>query len=343
MSTEFLVLLLLAFSGGVFGASIGALPSFTVCGFMVIAGELIRITQINLGLSEIFPVYDVTMDLAFGTFIGPHVAFGGGAAALAYKSASENIFPEFHYHPAKDVTTGLGNRSDVLLIGGIFGILGFLVATGSRLMKLPWDPIAFGVVMSAILHRLAFGYHVLGDYTGNVFDMSREDPGESSLRFSPPEPWLPYQLNWFDVSLLGGAMGALGGFTAYVTGSAFFAFGISVATLVFLNAGVERIPVTHHMTLPASTAPLAFYGAESGLVSVTWTNERELLYFVLLGIVFGWLGAILGEVLQRLLYAYSETHLDPPAASIVVSSLIIAILFGVDLFPEPAWVPFPFS
>ncbi len=50
---------------------------------------------------------------------------------------------------------------------------------------------------------------------------------------------------------------------------------------------------------------------------------------------------VVGEVLQRALYAHAETHLDPPAASIVVTSFLIGVLAMAGVLPSPVWVPTP--
>ena len=75
-------MLLAAFAGGAFGAAIGALPSFSLAGLMVIIGELYKLAGRTMGV-ESLPV-DITGSIGFGVVLGPHVAFGGGAAALAY-------------------------------------------------------------------------------------------------------------------------------------------------------------------------------------------------------------------------------------------------------------------
>lgn len=60
--------------------------------------------------------------VAFGPFFGPHIAFAGGVAASAFarkKGITEN---------GADIATALGgcNEPSVLLVGGIFGVIGFL-------------------------------------------------------------------------------------------------------------------------------------------------------------------------------------------------------------------------
>jgi AcrR family transcriptional regulator len=96
---------------------------------------------------------------------------------------------------------------------------------------------------------------------------------------------------------------------------------------------VAKIPVTHHMTLPASTAALAMFpSAEAVSVSA--------VPLVIAG-VFGIIGALVGEVIQRIFYAHADTHLDPPAAAITIATFLIAVLTIVGVFPRSVWVPLP--
>lgn len=120
-------MLLAAFAGGAFGASIGALPSFSLAGLMVIVGELYKLAARTVGVDAI-PV-DITASIGFGVVLGPHVAFGGGAAALAYAARQGYLESDFEYHQAKDMTRGLGSKPDVLAVGGLFGIVGYWIAT----------------------------------------------------------------------------------------------------------------------------------------------------------------------------------------------------------------------
>jgi hypothetical protein len=385
-------LVVAAFAGGAFGAAVGALPSFALMGLVVIVGELYALVVRTLGVD---PAVDVTGAIAFGPVLGPHVAFGGGAAALAYAVRRGHVdAPGFDYHPAKEVTVGLGSRPDVLAVGGAFGVFGYWVATLSGTYGVPVDPVALGVVASALAHRVAFGYSVVGAPLGELVDMSpfarweaagpdgdgggdgdgdRGDPevtadggnrdrdasadgggdgdvdGDGDERTAgerdgrpPVEPWLPYQYRWSHVGALGLVVGALSAYLAYLTASPFLAFGIAVVALAFLVADVARIPVTHHVALPASTAPLALVDAPlsdltPGLVAGAVGAPEALA----VGAAFGLAGALLGELLQRVLYAHAETHLDPPAASIVVTSAAIGVLALAGAVPSSVWVPLP--
>jgi hypothetical protein len=342
-------MLLAAFAGGAFGASVGALPSFSLAGLMVVVGELYTLAARTAGV-DVIPV-DITASIGFGVVLGPHVAFGGGAAALAYASKRGYLDTEFEYHQAKEVTRGLGSRPDVLAVGGLFGIVGYWIATASATVAAPVDPVALGVVGSALVHRAVLGYSLVGASPGRWFDMSpyerrlRGDAEENALAdggVSRVEPWLPYQYRWGNVLMLGLVVGVLGAYVAYLTASPFLAFGISVVALVFLNAGVAEIPVTHHISLPASTAVLALVDAPAAeLTPALVAGAVPLWVALLVGAGFGIVGALFGEVLQRILYAHAETHLDPPAASIVVTSFLIAVLAMSGVLASPVWVPTP--
>ncbi|MFB6304500.1 MAG: hypothetical protein ABEH47_04990 [Haloferacaceae archaeon] len=337
-----LELLVLAFAGGALGASVGALPSFVLAGLVVVAGETYALAARTAGVAT---AVDLTGAVGFGVVLGPHVAFGGGAAALAYAARRDGVPVDADGapHPAKGVTTGLGNRPDVLAVGGAFGVVGHLVAAASGALSLPVDPVALGVVGSAVVHRLAFGYSLLGAAPRRLFDrfaVTGDGVPRPDGDGGRPAPWLPYQHRWRDVAGLGLVAGALGAYVAYLTASAFLAFGLSVVLLAALVAGVERVPVTHHVTLPASTAVLALVGGGAPTPGVV-QGAVPLGTAVAVGTAFGLAGALAGEALQRALYAGAETHLDPPAASIVVTSALVALLAAVGVLPSSAWVPAP--
>jgi len=322
-------LLVLAAAGGAFGASIGALNSFALAGLVVVLGELSGYVATAAGVTL---AVDLTDAVGFGVVLGPHVAFGGGAAALAYAARRDDALD------AKAVTRGLGNRPDVLAVGAAFGVLGHLVATGSSALALPVDPVALGVVGSALLHRVAFGYDVVGGGLPDLRRLASREPRADGGRTL--DDWLPYQHRWADVSALGVVMGVLGAYLAYLTASPFLAFGLSVTALALLCAGVARVPVTHHMTLPASTGALALAGAGAGTPAAV-AAAVPLSHALLAGAVLGLVGGLAGEAIQRVTYAPAATHLDPPAASIVVTSLALGLLAWLGVLPAAVWIPTP--
>ena len=97
-------------------------------------------------------------------------------------------------------------------------------------------------------------------------------------------------------------------------------FGISAFLLVFLQFGTN-VPVTHHITLAAGSA-----AAVSG--DVWW------------GLAFGLLGIFLGEVVACVFTSYGDTHIDPPAASLATTTLLLAVFSASGLFNATGIVAF---
>lgn len=113
-----IISLIAAFGGGTFAAAIGGLPAFIMTGVFAVVGAVAGMCG-AADASNILVNY-----MAFGSFFGPHIAFAGGVAASAYahkKGLTEN---------GADIATALCGLNDpsVLLVGGIFGVIGFLLA-----------------------------------------------------------------------------------------------------------------------------------------------------------------------------------------------------------------------
>ena len=96
--------LLLAAGGGFFAAAIGALHAFIFTGFMVLAGQAIAHGRAS---------GDFLSFVAFGPLFGPHIAFAGGVAAVAYAARTDKEVG------GKDIGVPLISieRPDVLLVG----------------------------------------------------------------------------------------------------------------------------------------------------------------------------------------------------------------------------------
>lgn len=334
---HFAVLLLAAAAGGAFGASVGALPSFVFTGFVVLLGEgLAALSGEGTEFTELGGANlasGVTGTIGFGPVTGPHVAFAGGVAATAYAGwRYEEMAPEdWEYHFGKDILYAFGTKPDILAVGAIVGVLGMLIARFTGALELPVDGIALAVFATAVIARVPFDYPIVGDpVRGGWFDMGpfereeRRDDGSGRLAV---EPWLPQQYTWSGVTAIGLVGGALGGWTWIMTGSIFMAYGISAASLLFLNLGVEKFPVTHHITLGGSTFAIVAAGATSSELTV-----------MLAAIAGGVVGSLLAEVTQRIFYAHSGTHVDPPAMSITIYTLAIGLLYLADLLPNAGYL-----
>lgn len=328
-ATVLLGLALVAFAGGAVGAAIGGYQALGIAGLLIVLGEgaaVLNVASIDAGLAPAF---------------GPHVAFVGGVAAAAY-AARQGYLDEgpFGYHPAKNVTTGLGARVDLLVVGGVFGAVGFGLARASAGAGLPWDPIAFAVVVSALLHRIVLGFPLIGTVHGeSVLDMSPFDAGERRTPLRPDggsdagryavEPWLPHQYRWHDVAALGAVVGVVAAFLTLRTANPYFAFGLAAASLLFVSAGVDRFPVVYHMALVPSFAAVGLAGGASSPEAMA--AETALSVLLLGGAAFGAVTAVFGELFQRLLYAHADTHFDAPMAAVLVGTLLVSALQSVGL------------
>ncbi|ELY67456.1 hypothetical protein [Natrinema versiforme] len=327
----FAVLLIAALAGGAFGAALGALPSFVFTGFVVFLGE-------GLGVLEGDLATDITGVIGFGAVTGPHIAFAGGVAATAYAGRK---YPEMApdgstYHFGKEIAYAFGTKPDILAVGAVFGALGMLITQVMTGLGFPTDNIALSVVATAFLARIAFGYPLVGKVGGSsVLDMSPFERGEKRIAADggtetgrlATEPWLPHQYEWSGVTAIGIVGGLLGGFIWLETGSIFMGYAISAMSLLFLNLGVEKIPVTHHITLLGST----------GAVIAASAVSSDPIVLLVAG-AFGAISALIGELSQRVFYSHSGTHVDPPAMAIAAFMLVIGVLYLAGLLPNPGYL-----
>ncbi len=298
--------LLAAFGGGIFGAAIGALPAFEFVGFLVMIGVAVQI-----GVS---PAETNFFGIPFGMF-GPHVGgFASGVAAAAYAASRGKL------DSGRNIVAGMMglNSPDVLLVGGAFGILGYLIQWGLAQVPnfgagIPWtDTVALTVVISAIIARLLFGKTGL---------FGKAEPGRAFYAPSDKAKWLSFQSEPLQLTVIGLGVGLMAGYLGATYGApgVFLSFGIAAASLIFLQFGV-LVPVSHHIALPA-----AIVAASSG--SIVWAG------------IAGILCAFVGEFYARTFLSHGDTHIDPPACTIATMTLIFNFLTSVG-FWTIAHIPF---
>lgn len=289
--------LVAAFGGGVIGAYMGALPVFIMTGVFALVGALATAAgaaaDIGVGV------------LAFGSFVGPHVAFAGGVAAAAYAGKKKKLAS------GADILSslnGLGSP-DVLLVGGAFGVIGFLIAF--VIGKIPFlgantDLPGITVFISALIARFAFGTSGLtGNYTG---EGKRE--------------WFSGGTGFIYNIVLGGGIGIAVSFVAASLYEAdntvalgifpIICFGFSAITLIFTQTGFAT-PATHHITLVSALAAVA------GLNALGAGGA-------LLGVLFGALASLLGDLVGKSLNSYVDTHIDPPATTIWILTIVVNLV-----------------
>lgn len=353
---DFALLFITALAGGAFGAALGALPAFIFTGFVVFLGEGIAILQREI-TGEIGAVPEgelaagITGTIGFGAITGPHIAFAGGVAATAYagKKYPEMEPDDWDYHFGKNILYAFGTKPDILAVGAIFGVLGMLITqVGNGIfinvlaVQVPTDFIAFSVFATAMIARPVFGYPLIGRPNGSgILDMSpfeREDPHPEAVTDGgavpaehkgrlATEPWLPHQYKWSGVTAIGLVGGILAGYIYLTTGSFFLGYGISAISLLFLNLGVEKIPVTHHITLIGAV----------GAAVVAPEVGTDVIPLLAAG-VFGAISGLLGEFTQRIFYSHSGTHVDPPAMAIAIAMFLVAVLSVLGVLPNAGYI-----
>lgn len=149
--------LLAAFGSGAFATAIGGVESFVITGVFAIVG-----TCLSLGGAD---GAMVTNNIAFGMF-GPHIAFAGAVAGAAYAKKAGKL------ENGADIITPVSSCNDPmsLIVGGVFGVIGYLfkgIIVDNLFQNLPnaWvhvpklvtDGPGFTVFCSAIVVRLVFG------------------------------------------------------------------------------------------------------------------------------------------------------------------------------------------
>lgn len=289
--------LVAAFGGGVIGAYMGALPAFIMTGFFALVGSLATAagapTDIAVG------------SFAFGSFLGPHIAFAGGVAAAAFAGKKKVLSNGY------DILTSLNglNEPDVLLVGGIFGVLGYVVhyLVGLTAFGTLTDMPGFTVFVLAIVTRLVFGNTGLtGKYTG-----------------STPREWISGGKIMQSTIVLGAGIGiavsflaaslvANGASTAAMGVFPVICFGFSAVTLIFAQTGFA-CPASHHISLPAALA---------AIVGITaWGPAGALL-----GVLFGVICAVFGDFVCKTFNSHCDSHIDPPATTIFIMTFIISLI-----------------
>ncbi len=272
-------LILAAFAAGVFSAMIGALPVFILTGFAVLVG----LAGGTLGGTESFSMVG---DVGFGIFLGPDITFGAGVAAAIY--AKKKGFLE-----TGDITVPLVkfNNVGILLVGGLFGVLAYLLRyLFGNVLELPTDNIALTVVVSAIIARLLFSDKGLIPTlkTGNKGYFPKGDSLKVSL-------------------LLSLSIGALSAYYAATTGDVLLTWALSAIGLIFVQMGSGGYAF-HHI----------------GIVSALAAAATGNMY---IGALFGMLAGITADTLGALFNKDGDSHIDPPAIAITIFTTVVLLVF----------------
>ena len=282
--------LLLSFAGGVFGAAIGALPVWILCGLAVLIGSA-------LNASSSFDTF--TNVVGWGHFIGPHTAFVGGTGAAAYAARKGQL------DQGRNILVSLMglNNPKVLLIGGLFGSLGYVFLYLACLVPdyttIPWtNHIALAVILGMVAIRLTVGKTGL---------FGKVKAGASRWKVSEVASWVPYQSKPGMIAIISFSVAlASAHLVMTVPNSIGIIFGFVAFLLIFMQFGFN-VPVTHHIALTAAFATLI-----TG--SPIW------------GVSMGLMTGLVAEYIACLFVYHGDTHIDPPTMAILFTFTLVPFL-----------------
>ena len=86
-----------------------------------------------------------------------------------------------------------------------------------------------------------------------------------------------------------------------------FVFAISAISLIFAQTGFTA-PTTHHISITAAYA-------------LVWSGSP------IIGVIVAIVAALLGEFFVKTVNSHVDSHIDPPACTIFILSLIIFMIF----------------
>lgn len=294
---------LIAFAGGVLGAAFGGLNAFILCGLASIIG-----TVITMATGD--PTFNLVV--TWGPFLGPHVAFAGGVAASAFAARHGELCS------GRNVLIALFgfNSPNILVVGGIFGTLGYVINGALNSLPdisgVPWtNTISLSIVINGIFCRLLFG---------NSGILGKVPEGLSRWRRSREEAWQPWPSHPLQVLLIGFAVSIFAAtMVKMVPRSTGLYFGFAALSLVFFQFGA-KIPVILHIALSTE-------------MIITATGH------VGWGVVFGLLAIFLSELFACIFLIHGDTHIDPPAMSLVVTFSLYPVLRSLMMFGLPGIIP----
>lgn len=285
--------ILAAFGAGVLAASIGAVNAFIMTGIMAIIAGVTACAGVADGVSSV---------IAFGTVLGPHMSFAAGAAATAYAKKKGYI----------DNGCALGQgltylgKADVLAVGGIFGIIAYLIADFvvakifGGLIPYGTDNPGMTVVISGIIARLAFTDN--GVKSANPTLMSKGSDLTALL------------VRAAGLSLaVGGTGAALAAAGASLAGYNLIIFGLAAVTLIFPGMGSW-----HHIGIISAYATMIAVGAGMAAGGV-----------VVMALVAGLVVAILCNMENCLINTGVDSHIDGEGFSICIMTIVLNVVASI--------------
>ncbi len=308
--------LLMCFGGGIMGAAFGGLFSFVLCGLILLAGCI----QALCGGGDF-----VLLQIGLGPIWGPHVGgFTSGLVAASYAAGIKKNHPG---GSAKDILSPMMDTSwDVLLVGGVTALLGhgLLQVLGQIPFVKMFDCIALVVIIIPLIARLLF----LKEMPFGSGESIKKHGlfGTDNYAIS----WCPWNARPGRMVMLGLGAGLLSGGMAMgikvaiapmvlkgtISGTDAFVvplvlcFSLAAIMLIGVNFGtgtIQKFPIWHSMAILSAMAYLRF---------------DSLIVAAIVGVV----SIFVQEFMARLFYNHGSNHIDPPACTTAVGTLVINVV-----------------
>lgn len=285
--------ILAAFGAGALAASIGAVNAFIMTGILAIVAGVGTCLGVDTGF---------TAAVAFGTVLGPHMSFAAGAAATAFAKKKGYI----------DNGCALGQglaflgKADVLVVGGVFGIIAYLIAD-FVVAKIFGGLIPFGtdnpgmtVVISGIIARLCFTDN--GIKSKNPTLLAKGDALVALL------------VRAIALSLMAGGTGVALDAAGYSLGGYnLILFGLAAVSLIF-----PGMASWHHIGIISGYATMIGVGAGLGGFGV-----------VILAVVAGVAAALLCNMENCLINTEVDSHIDGEGFSICIMTIVLNVVASI--------------
>lgn len=274
---------LAAFGGGALASCIGAVPAFVMTGLITIVGAMAGMAGFDT--------------IAFGTFFGPHIAFAGAVAATAYAANKGYI------EAGAAVGTPLAplGKPDVLVVGGVFGIIGWVIGTYivpaifGGLIPFGTDNPGMTVVISGIIARLVFGKRGLASGTKGAVTSAQSVL--IAVAFSLMVAGTGLALNAVNPEIIGSYN--------------LIVFGIAAFTLIFPGT-----PGWHQIGIISAYAFMV--GLPSGAMVA-----------VVLTVVCGVAANFLCDLEGYLINTDVDSHIDGPGFAICTMTIVVNIIAAI--------------
>lgn len=308
--------LLMAFGGGVFGAALGGLQCFVLLGLVGLGAMAVDANGVSF-----------LLNVGFGFWLHPATFFSGNVIALSYAGKKGCC-------GGKDLLCPLLSlrKPSILVVAGCAGVVGYLLYyLAAVVLQLNADNGAVAVITASLLCKVVMNHTLFGKPDAETAQLSRFSTKHDNH-------WMVALHDGPSKLLVGFALSAVAAAATYAVGMAygaeadssvwaghmpaFICFFISAASLMFLAGGYDMI-VNHQTTLSAGYAFCCSAAAGA-------TMEVAFLWAIAVGIAATFIADFVGDAFLL----YGETHIDPPAfthliVSVVVFNLNQTILAGI--------------